>query len=512
MLKGNEKKTADDFYREANEFYEKGEFEQAIRLYDEAILREPVYKYIYNRGLAYACLERYQEAQKDILRVTELKPDFAEAWYILGLTKEYLNDLDGAIEMHKKALELNPDFKDAQNRIELIESKKRNHDSHHISKAGSSEGVSHEYAATLKQARNREKEGKFEEALELVEEKLKKDPDDFQLLLSKRAIMAKIEASSKPETICGLEEAKREINMFIIKPLTCPNKIYKAKIAQSSKGVLLHGPPGCGKNHITTNTAKKAGIIIIEAVLSEILNMWAGESEKRLKMLFEEAKANAKKGKPTILFVNELDALGLARSMIPDGEASWSRDLRNTFRVLIDDVRKIPNLIIVGATNYVWSVDDALKRSGRFGDCIIYVGPPDEKTREKMFRLYSKEIPGRESLNFKKLAKMTQWFTGADIHEICRKVLFKVGAKNNDKAVAKTKDYEQFIEKTFPVALTWLRKVAKAWVNGEIEDDLDERLLDDICQVDPFAKMKREELQRARKGEKTGHHKHEYIG
>jgi SpoVK/Ycf46/Vps4 family AAA+-type ATPase len=511
MLKGNEKKTADDFYKEANDLYERGEFEKAIFLYNEAIMREPVYKYIYNRGLCYACLERYQEAQVDILKVLELKPNFAEGWYILGLTKEYLQDLDGAIEMYEKALELNPDSKDAQNRKELIASKRRNHDSYCISKAGSSEAVSHEYAATLDQVRNQEKEGKFEEALELVEEKLKKDPDDFQLLLSKRVIMAKIEASSKPEIVCGLEEAKDEIDMFIIKPLTNPSMLYKAKIAQSSKGVLLHGPPGCGKNHITINTAKKAGIEIIEVVLSEILNMWAGESEKRLKVLFDEAKDKAKKGKPTILFVNELDALGLARNMIPDREASWSRDLRNTFRVLIDDVKKIPNLIIVGATNYVWSVDDALKRSGRFGDCIIYVGPPDEKTREKMFRLYSSEIPGRENLNFKKLAKMTKWFSGADIHEICRKVLFKVAAKNNDKAVAKTKDYERFIEKTFPVALTWLRKAAKAWVNDEIEDDIDERLLDDICQVDPFAQKKREELQHAQKREKAGHHTHEYI-
>jgi SpoVK/Ycf46/Vps4 family AAA+-type ATPase len=501
-LKVGEKKNkvADDFYREANELYEKGEFEEAIQLYNEAILREPaVYKYLYNRGLCYACLERYEEAQDDILRVLQLKPEYVEAWYILGLTKEYLQDLDGAIDMYKKALELNPDFKDAKNRKELVESKKRNSHSSLISKAGSSKGDSSEYAATLELVRNHEKEGRLNEVLELTEEKLKKDPDDFQLLLSRQLLKAKIEASSKPEIICGLDEAKDEIDTFVTSPLISPNPLYKAEIVQSSKGVLLHGPPGGGKNHLTTNSAKEAGIEIIEVALHEILNMWAGESEKRLKMLFDAAKDNAEKGKPTIIFVNEMDALGLARSMTANsGESSWSRDLRSTFRVLVDEVQKIPNLIIVGATNYIWSVDDALKRPGRLGGSIIYVGPPDEKARENLFKHYSCETPGHESVNFKKLAKITPWFTPDDIRDICKRVHLKLAKKNHEDEVAETKDYEQYIKKRFPVAYTWLRKVAKAWTDGEIEDNIDERLLDDICQVDLIAKAKRGALERER--------------
>jgi SpoVK/Ycf46/Vps4 family AAA+-type ATPase len=494
-LEENEDKTAEDFYREANELYEKGEFEKAIRLYNEAILRDRVDKYFFNRGLCYACLERYEEAKDDILRVLELKPDFADAWYILGLAKEYMQDLDGALQDYDKALELNPDHRDAKNRKELIKSRKHNHESCLLSKAGSSKGTSYEHAATLERVRNREKEGRFEEALELIEEKLKKDPDDFRLLISKRTLKAKIEASSKPEIICGLDEIKDEIDTFITSPLTNQNPLYRAEIVQSSKGVLLHGPPGGGKNHLTINSAKAAGIQIIEVALHEILNMWAGESEKRIKTLFDTAKDNAEKGKPTMIFVNEMDALGLSRSMTAEsGEASWSRDLRSTFRVLIDQVQRIPNLVIVGATNYVWSVDDALKRPGRFGGCIIYIGPPDDKTREKLFKHYSRETPGHNNLNFKKLAKITPWFTPDDIREICKKVHLQL-AKKNDEA-ARTRDYEKLIEKRFPVALTWLRKVAKAWINGEIEDDIDERLLNDICQVNPAAKAKREALER----------------
>jgi SpoVK/Ycf46/Vps4 family AAA+-type ATPase len=523
----NEIKTADAYYRAANRFYEKGAFKKAIPLYNKAIKHarqdDPVYKYFYNRGLAFACLEEYQKAQDDILNVVALKPDYVEAWCILGLAREYLNDFEGAIEMYTKALQVNPDFRDAQNRKELVEAKKRNNKTNLVSKERSSKTGSCEYTAILEKAKNMEKEDKSEEALELIEEKLKKDPDDFQLLISKRFLRAKIDAASRPDIICGLDEAKEEIDTYVIAPLTSDNPLYTAEIVQSSKGVLLHGPPGGGKNHLTINLAKGAGIEIIEIALHEVLNMWSGESEKRLKMLFDTATENAKKGKPTIIFVNEMDALGLARSMTAESESSWSRDLRNTLRILLDEVQKIPNIIVVGATNYIWSVDDALKRPGRFGGVIMYVGPPDEKERETLFKHCARETPGHENLDFKKLAETTRWFTPDDIREVCKKVHLKLAKKNDEKIVAETKDYDTIIQKRFPVALTWLRKVAAAWLEGKIEDHIDERLLDDICQVDPIAKAKREALERDRdnakeeaKGtkrepDKVKHQKFEYI-
>ena len=88
----NEEKTAEDYYKEANDQYEEGEFEKAILLYNEAIRRDPMHKYFYNRALSYACLERYEEAQEDIKKVIQLRPNFEEGWYILGLTKEYMQD------------------------------------------------------------------------------------------------------------------------------------------------------------------------------------------------------------------------------------------------------------------------------------------------------------------------------------------------------------------------------------------------------------------------------------
>jgi len=498
-LDEDELKSADDYYRKANLFYEHGEFEKAIEFYNKAIAHarpdDPVYKYFYNRGLSYACLERYLEAQTDILKVLELKPDFAEGWYILGLTREYLGNLEEATAAYEKALQLNPDFKDAQNRKEIVASKKRKQNSGLISKASSSK-IDLQNTTTQEQIKNLMNDGSFCKALETAEKALHDDPDNFQLLLLRRVIVGKIGLWHE---LCGLEEVRETFDMLIIAKIKNYNHpLYKARIAQSSTGIILHGPPGCGKTAITMAMAKQEGIQIVEVVISEILNMWAGESEKRLTQLFETAKEMAKNGKWVIIFIDELDALGIARSVTVDhGESSWSRDLRSTLRRLLNEIENIPNLAIVGATNYIWSVDSALKREGRLGTCIIYVPPPDEKTREEIFRLYSQETPGHESVDFRELAKVTQWFSPADIKKICRKVHFEVARKiikeGQNAFVAETEDYKHYIQREIPTTLEWIRSVAKAWVEGRIrEDELDPRLIADIIRADPSAPTKKE--------------------
>lgn len=505
-------RSANDSYKIANEFYERGDFVKAIDLYSEAIRNAceddaERFKYHYNRGLALCCLERYVEGKADIMRVLELKPDFAEGWYILGLAKEYLNDIDGAVESYETALKVNPDFKDAKNRKELAQSKKQKSRSGLISKASSSKKDAQEHSETLEEIRELSKDGRFEKALEVAEEALRKDPDDFQLLLSRRLLIGKM---GKALELCGLDDVKDMFDMFIINRIKNANKsIYKVRIAQCSTGIILHGPPGCGKTAFTLAIAKQEGIELVEVVLSEILNMWSGESEKRLAQIFEVVKEMAKSGKPVILFIDELDALGIARSVtIESIEGSWSRDLRNTFRRLFSEIENIPNLAIIGATNYIWSVDAALKREGRLGTCIMYVPPPDAKTREEIFKLYSKDTPGHENLNFKKLGKITEGFSPADIKKICRKVHFEIARKitkeNRKDAAADTTYYERYIKKETPTTPGWIRSIARAWAEGKIEDDeLDPRLLADIDLVDPGARIKREEAKRAEQKEKS---------
>jgi SpoVK/Ycf46/Vps4 family AAA+-type ATPase len=326
---------------------------------------------------------------------------------------------------------------------------------------------------------------------------LRKDPDDFNLRLSRRIIVGKIATTCE---LCGLDEIKDMIDMLIVNKIRNPNNpLYQAAIAQGSIGIILHGPPGCGKTALVAATAKLEGIQLVEVVLSEILNMWSGESEKRITRIFETVKDIARSGKPVVLFIDELDALGIARSVTVESvEGSWSRDLRSTFRRLFGKVENIPNLAIVGATNYIWSVDNALKREGRLGTCIIYVPPPDAKAREEIFRLYSRETPGYETVDFKRLAEISQWFSPADIKKVCKKVHFALARRINKgtqkDAVACAEDYERYLRAEVPTTLSWIRSVAKAWVEGTIRDDeLDPKLLDHIDLVDPSARIKREE-------------------
>jgi len=187
-----------------------------------------------------------------------------------------------------------------------------------------------------------------------------------------------------------------------------------------------------------------------------------------------------------MLFIDELDALGFSRGLTPEtGEASWHRDLSTTFLRLFNEVEKIPNIVIVGATNCFWAVDFALKRPGRLGGTIIYVSPPDEKTREAMFRHFSKDTPGHDKIDFKKLAAHSEWHSGADIHSICKDVHLmitrEIVKRRKTDTEATTEDYEWFIDRKTPQTLSWAKKVSTALTEGKIEDyEVDPRLLDDI--------------------------------
>jgi SpoVK/Ycf46/Vps4 family AAA+-type ATPase len=130
-------------------------------------------------------------------------------------------------------------------------------------------------------------------------------------------------------------------------------------------------------------------------------------------------------------------------------------------------------------------VDDSLKRPGRLGDSIMYVAPPDEKTREDMFRFFSKDTPGHEKLDCKKLAIVTPFFSGADIKSVCRDAHLEVSreivVRKRTRTKAKTADYEWYIDKKLPQTLSWTRKVAKEMAGGKIEKhELASQLLDDL--------------------------------
>ncbi len=211
------------------------------------------------------------------------------------------------------------------------------------------------------------------------------------------------------EQVGGMEKVKSEIDIKIIKPLAHP-ELYKAYGKKVGGGILLYGPPGCGKTFVAKATAGQVNARFISVGLQDILDMWIGNSEKNLHGIFEIARDH----KPCVLFFDEIDALGASRS---DMKQSSGRHLINQFLQELDGLdNSNDGILVLGATNTPWHLDSAFRRPGRF-DRIIFVPPPDQESREAILKLKLRGKP-TESIDYSSLAKKTKDFSGADIEAI----------------------------------------------------------------------------------------------
>lgn len=204
----------------------------------------------------------------------------------------------------------------------------------------------------------------------------------------------------------GMKRIKDEISMKIIQPLKNP-ELYKAFGKKVGGGILLYGPPGCGKTYIAKATAGEIHAKFISIGLHDILDMWIGNSEKNLHAIFELARKNA----PCVLFFDEVDAMGASRA---DLRQSAMRHVINQFLAEMDGVQSDnEGVLILAATNAPWSVDAAFRRPGRF-DRVIFVEPPDEQAREEIITAMLKDKPV-QNIDVRKLAKETPDYSGADV-------------------------------------------------------------------------------------------------
>lgn len=207
----------------------------------------------------------------------------------------------------------------------------------------------------------------------------------------------------------GMDGVKKEIELKIIKPLLHP-ELYKAYGKKTGGGILLYGPPGCGKTYIAKATAGQVSAKFISVTLNDILDMWVGNSEKNLHELFELARRNT----PSVLFIDEIDALGASRS---DMKNSAGRQLINQFLQELDGIdRSNDGVLIIGATNTPWNLDPAFRRPGRF-DRIIFVPPPDQNGRASILQLKLQQKPVAE-IDVPLLAKRMEHYSGADIDAV----------------------------------------------------------------------------------------------
>ncbi len=226
---------------------------------------------------------------------------------------------------------------------------------------------------------------------------------------------AKLFMENKPQVtfkdVAGAEEVKEEVKE-IIEFLKNPNKFLKFG-AKIPKGVLLVGPPGCGKTLVAKAIAGEAGVPFFSVSGSEFVEMFVGVGASRVRDLFTQARSYA----PCIVFVDEIDAVGRHRGAGIGGGNDEREQTLNQLLVEMDGFDPHTGIIIVAATNRPDILDPALLRPGRF-DRRVIVGLPDTKEREEILKLHAKNKPMDDSINLGAIAQQTAGFTGADLENL----------------------------------------------------------------------------------------------
>ena len=384
--KDTDSSEAKDYYAKAGRAFEENDFQKSIDMYTKAIEIDPNYSSAYfNRALSYAILNMYTEATRDAETVMDLEPESYDAPYIMGIVSEYQKDYQGAKEWYEKSLAKNPDYEQARARLEqltvkLTEEQSQSAPGAQKTKVGGDQSVIEE--GQLKQVKWHKSNISFKDVVGMDKEKD---------LIYQNIILA----IKKPELL----------------------KVYGKKLGL---GVIFYGPPGCGKTYFVNAIAGETGSNVMIARINEIVDMYAGNTEKNMHRIFQQARENT----PVVLFFDELDALGVKRESGGGESQNFMRMAVNQFLQEMDGIEKNPEgIFIIGATNQPWDIDPALKRSGRFGDSV-YIAPPNYKDRKALFKLYTNNKP-RAHLGYGRLARSTSGYSPADIKRICDKAAMR---------------------------------------------------------------------------------------
>ncbi len=257
------------------------------------------------------------------------------------------------------------------------------------------------------------------------------------------------------DDIGGLEEAKQELKEAVEWPLKTP-EIFKRLGIKPPKGILIYGPPGCGKTLLARGVATESEANFITVKGPEVFSKWVGESEKAIREVFRKARMAA----PAIIFFDEIDSLSPRRG------AGFS-DSGVTERVIsqllteMDGLITLEDIVVIAATNRPDMVDPAVLRPGRF-DRLIYVPEPDEKGRLRIFQIYTKGMPMAKDVNLAQLATLTRNYSGADIEALCRESAMRALRKDINTKEVTMRDYEEALKKTGPSVTPDMEK----WYKG----------------------------------------------
>lgn len=205
----------------------------------------------------------------------------------------------------------------------------------------------------------------------------------------------------------GMDALKAVAKMKIVQPFANP-ELFKKYGKTAGGGILLYGPPGCGKTYFAKAIAGECDAAFFNVGIHDILNMYVGNSERNVQRLFSTARGQ----RPAILFIDELDALGRKRDLMRHSNLTSTI---NAFLAELDGaVSDNDNLLVIGATNAPWDIDSAFKRPGRF-DQLLFVPPPDGAARQAILDLHLVKRPSATDLDTARLSQDTEQFSGADL-------------------------------------------------------------------------------------------------
>ncbi|MHA1785579.1 MAG: CDC48 family AAA ATPase [Candidatus Helarchaeota archaeon] len=260
----------------------------------------------------------------------------------------------------------------------------------------------------------------------------------------------------KWEDVGGLYDAKQELIEAVEWPLQLGNKFVKMGI-KAPKGILLYGPPGCGKTLLARAVATESEANFISIKGPEIFSKWVGESEKAIREVFRKARTAA----PAIIFFDEIDAITTRRGMITADSNVSSRVISQLLTEL-DGLESLKDVVIIAATNRPDIIDPALLRHGRF-DRVIFIEPPKEKERLEIFKVYIKDMPLADDVDIEKLARLSQDFVGSDIEGACQEAGMLALREDLEAEKISMKHFEEAMKKIHPTInqeiISWYRRI-----------------------------------------------------
>ncbi len=256
--------------------------------------------------------------------------------------------------------------------------------------------------------------------------------------------------------IGGLEEIKHKLQQAVQWPLQYPDSFIRLGV-EPPRGVLLYGPPGCGKTLLARAVATESEANFISIKGPEILSKWVGESEKAVREVFRRARHAA----PAIIFFDEVDALAPARGT-GAGDSHVTERVISQVLTEIDGIQSLKDIVVLAATNRPDLLDPALLRPGRF-DRHILVPAPDEKARKQIYEIYTKNMPLTKDVKIEELVRLSENFAGSDIASCCREAALAALTESMQAQKVNRQHFLKAIEEINPTITPEMEKAYLSW-------------------------------------------------